>query len=78
MVIKKKKNITEEFTICLSKLEAVEFLGVCRVLSVPLVDKSDEPRKFGALLVDVIQKFSMLNRKQKRDLLKLVAAAGKK
>lgn len=77
MVIK-KKNITEEFTICLSKLEAVEFLGVCRVLSVPLVDKSDEPRKFGALLVDVIQKFSMLNRKQKRDLLKLVAAAGKK
>lgn len=78
MVVKKKKNITEEFTVCLSKLEAVEFLGVCKVLGIKLVNDKDEPRKFGVLLVDVIQKFSMLNRKQKRDLLKLVAAAGKK
>ena len=77
MVIK-KRNLTEEFTIGLSKLEAVEFIGVCKVLGVVLVKDNDEPREFRELLLDSISKFSALNRKQKRDLVKLVAAAGKR
>jgi hypothetical protein len=77
MVIK-KRNLTEEFTIGLSKLEAVEFIGVCKVLGVALVKDNDEPREFRELLLDSISSFSALNRKQKRDLVKLVAAAGKR
>jgi hypothetical protein len=77
-MIIKKRNLTEEFTIGLSKLEAVEFIGVCKVLGVSLVKDKDEPREFRELLMDTISKFSALNRKDKRDLIKLVAAAGKR
>ena len=77
-MIGKKRNLTEEFTIGLSKLEAVEFIGVCKVLGVALVKDNDEPREFRELLLDSISSFSALNRKQKRDLVKLVAAAGKR
>lgn len=70
----KKKNLLEEFTIMLSKMEAVEFLGICKVLKVGIVKNNDTPREFKELLFEVISKFEQLNRKQKRDLMKLLRA----
>ena len=82
----KKRNMTEEFTVALSKLETIEFIGVCKVLGISVVYKEDnkqkkqkkgEPRPFMEILWELIQKYQTLGRKQKRDLLKLVVGAGK-
>lgn len=73
----KKKNLVEDFTIALSKMEAIEFLGVCKVLGIEMVKKDGAPRKFNELLWEVVQKFIALNRKEKKELVKLVRAVNK-
>lgn len=73
----KKKNLVEDFTIALSKMEAVEFLGVCKILNVKLTKDNNEPRPFKEMLFDVISKFSELNRKQKREMVKLIQSVNK-
>ena len=58
-----------------SKLETMEFLGVARILSVPLVIESEDKdiekaqgREFDAILSDMMDAYISLNRTQRRNL----------
>lgn len=69
------------------KLEAVEFMGLARVLKVKLFEEKDAstekledkyaPRDFTDVLEELIHNFNNLNRTRKREILKLVKNATK-
>lgn len=65
-------DLNSRFLIELPKLEAVEFLGVCRVLKVKLMDEQDKPRDFSDLLNDLMEAYSAAGRARKKELLKIV------
>lgn len=86
------KDKTEKLMREIAKLEPEEFLGICKILDVRLVDieenvKEDveggqskveaKPRDFTELWDEVCEKVNALNRNQKRNLDKLVRAATK-
>lgn len=73
----RKKNYLEDFVRALSNLEAVEFLGVCRLLSVSLIKNEDTPRDFKELLYAVIDSYARIKPKKQKELLKLVREASK-
>lgn len=68
-----------EFLKIIPLLEAEEFIGLCKILNVVLVN-DDEPRDFVNLFEDVLKAFLNLNRKQRRNLMKILrnATKGKK
>lgn len=88
------KDKTEKLIREIAKLEPEEFLGVCKILDVKLIDieeyveenveggqskKEVKPKEFTQLWDEVCEKVNGLNRTQKRNLDKLVRAAkGKK
>ena len=65
------------------KLDAVEFLGVCKILGVDIYKdgakslKDSKPRDFTYIWNEVCNKVWALNRVQRRNLSKLVRAATK-
>ena len=64
----------------ISKLEMMEFLGVARMLSVPLVEKDGDEtkgREFDSILSDMMDAYLNLNRTQKRNLDTIIKKAGK-
>lgn len=61
----------DKFILSLSKLNPTEFIGVARVLNVPLLDGKD-PREFEVVFQDVLDHFSKLSREAQRNLLRLV------
>lgn len=86
------KDKTEKLVREIAKLEPEEFLGVCKILGIRLVDveenveenveggrakKEAKPRDFTELWDEVCEKVNALNRTQKRNLDKLVRAATK-
>ena len=86
------KDKTEKLIREIAKLEPEEFLGVCKILGVKLVDieeyveenveggqskKEAKPKEFTQLWDEVCEKVNGLNRTQKRNLDKLVRAATK-
>lgn len=86
------KDKTEKLVREIAKLEPEEFLGVCKILGIRLVDveenveenveggrakKEAKPRDFTELWDEVCEKVNNLNRTQKRNLDKLVRAATK-
>ncbi len=86
------KDKTEKLIREIAKLEPEEFLGVCKILGIRLVDVEDnveenveggrvkkeaKPRDFTELWDEVCEKVNALNRTQKRNLDKLVRAATK-
>ena len=86
------KDKTEKLMREIAKLEPEEFLGICKILNVKLVDIEDsveedveggqskveaKPRDFTELWDEVCEKVNALNRNQKRNLDKLVRAATK-
>lgn len=86
------KDKTEKLIRGIAKLEPEEFLGVCKILDVKLVDieeyvdenveggqskKEAKPKEFTQLWDEVCEKVNGLNRTQKRNLDKLVRAATK-
>lgn len=81
----------DQFIIEVSKLEAVEFMGLARLLKVQLLEKDDtaaenvesikdkyKPRDFHLVFEEVLRNFNGLNRTRKREILKLVKNANKK
>lgn len=56
------------------KLQSEEFLGVCKILGVKLVN-DDKPRDFNDIWADVTDKVENLNRIQRKVLTKLLRAA---
>lgn len=86
------KDKTEKLIREIAKLEPEEFLGVCKILGIKLVNVEEnaeenveggqskveaKPRDFTELWDEVCEKVNNLNRTQKRNLDKLVRAATK-
>jgi len=65
-------------------LEVTEFIGVARILKVPLVELSEEDpthyvaRDFTTVLNDLLQNYELSSRTRRRELLELVRAAAHK
>ena len=65
----------------IAKLEAVEFIGLAKLLGVELLEgkgESEELRPMGDIVEDIMVKFSKLNRKKRRELKQIVRAAGRR
>ena len=62
----------QEFIIEVSKLEAIEFLGLTKIFKISLVDEGGNPREFELLLSDVLDGYLKIGRKQRRELLKVL------
>jgi len=58
----------------ISILQVEEFLGICKILGVPLVE-GDESRSFEDIWADVVDKLGGLNRVKRKNLMKLLRAA---
>lgn len=75
-------NITgeklQEFIRCVSLLSEVEFLGVAKILTVSIVKEDHTPRAADEILGDMIDTFVFLNRKKRRDLMKILKQITKK
>jgi len=52
------------------KLEAVEVIGIARILQVPILTITGDPKQFEDLFSDLLDKFITINRKSARQLLK--------
>lgn len=64
----------EKFLIQLSKLEAVEFIGVAHLCGAHLLQEDNKtPRDFADILRDILDKYETLNRKKRRELEKILA-----
>lgn len=63
-----------EFLSLISKLDPIQFLGLCRIMCVQVAIEK-EPRQFDNIFNDVITKFPTLGRKQRRDIIKVLKAA---
>ena len=66
-----------EFLEDIAKLEAIEFIGLAKLLGVKLLE-GKELRSMGDIVNDVMAKFSKLNRKKRRELKEIVRAAGRR
>lgn len=62
----------QEFIIEVSKLEAIEFLGLTKIFKISLVDEGGNPRDFELLLSEVLDGYLKIGRKQRRELLKVL------
>lgn len=70
----------DSFINTIAKLEPVEFMGLARVLKVPLFTgegEAREPRDFTDVFGDVLESFSKCGRVRRREILKLVKGAAK-
>lgn len=87
-----KNNRTKIFMELLVGLEAVEFVGLCKFLSVRLIKEESESapitlnnetpqkseaRDFSDLFSDLLQKFSELSRPRQRELTKILKKVNK-
>lgn len=61
----------------LPQLSPEEFLGVCHMMNILLLDEQSKPKEANFLINEVINKFSSYSRVRKKNLLKIVAAAAK-
>ena len=71
----------DSFINTIAKLEPVEFMGLARVLKVPLFTgegEAHEPRDFTDVFGDVLESFSKCGRVRRREILKLVKGAVKR
>ena len=63
----------KKFINLLLKLEPVEIIGLARILCVDIIDKENkEIRDFYYILNDIIDKFNMIGRKQRREILSIL------
>lgn len=70
----------DNFINIISKLQPVEFMGLARVLKVPLFTgegEAREPRDFTDVFSDVLESFSKSGRARRREVLKLIKNAAK-
>lgn len=65
----------------IAKLEAIEFIGLAKLLGVKLLEgkgENEKLRPMGDIVDDIMVKFSKLNRNKRRELKKIVRAAGRR
>lgn len=71
-----ENKISGEFLLLLQQLEAIEFIGISKLLGVRLLDDK-EPRDFYILLHDCLEHFEELSRKKRKEILKILKEAKK-
>ncbi len=59
----------------ISKLQTEEFLGVCKILGVSLLNEDKVPKSAFTLFEEIIEKLGTMNRTQRKNLTKLLRAA---
>ena len=67
-----KLDLVNEFTMRAASLEVEEFLGLTRLLSVPLTTDARDHRPFEDVFIDTVAAYGKLGRSQKRDLIKIL------
>lgn len=55
-----------------SKLSEVEFAGLSKILCVPILDKDENERPFEEILSDMMDKFLMIKRGKRKEILKMI------
>jgi len=70
-------KILIEFIELVPTLEPVEFLGLAKILCTDTVDKDMKARPFEDILGDMIDRFVLTGRKQRKDILKVLKNAKK-
>lgn len=74
-------NTTEKqllhFVSQITKLSEIEFLGLARMLNIPLVQQDEDktPRQFEYIMSDLIDKYISLSKTQKKNLKKILHTA---
>ena len=80
-MLKKKNNPSEKefqnFINYTSKLEAMEFMGLVRMLNVDIFknDKEKTPRNFEEIFSEVMDKFIQASPMQRKNIMKILKAA---
>lgn len=80
-MLKKKNNPSEKefqnFVNYTSKLEAMEFMGLVRMLNVDIFkdDKEKTPRSFEEIFSEVMDKFIQASPMQRKNIMKILKAA---
>ena len=69
---KVSSKIVINFLELVTQLEPIEFVGLSKILCVPLVNQKNEPREFEDILSDMIDKFISTGRKQRKDSIKVL------
>lgn len=72
-----KSKSLEKFLNGIVKLEPIEFIGISKILCIPLVDNNKDPRPFENVLEDMIDKFLDINHNTRKEILKIITQAGK-
>lgn len=67
-----KLDLVNEFTMRAASLEVEEFLGLTRLLNVPLTTDASDHRPFEDVFIDTVAAYGKLGRSQKRDLIKIL------
>lgn len=67
-----KLDLVNEFTMRAASLEVEEFLGLTRLLNVPLTTDARNHRPFEDVFIDTVAAYGKLGRSQKRDLIKIL------
>lgn len=62
----------KSFIYAIPKLTAIEFIGICNLFKVKILDEDANPRDFGDLLEECIDVFEHLNKTKKKEILKLL------
>lgn len=55
-----------------SKLSEVEFVGLSKILCVPILDKDKNERPFEEILSDMMDKFLMIKRGKRKEILNMI------
>ena len=69
---KVSSKIVIDFLELVTQLEPIDFVGLSKILCVPLVNQKNEPREFEDILSDMIDKFISTGRKQRKDIIKVL------
>lgn len=67
-----KLDLVNEFTMRAASLEVEEFLGLTRLLNVPLTTDARDHRPFEDVFIDTVAAYGKLGRSQKRDIIKIL------
>lgn len=67
-----KLDLVNEFAMRAASLEVEEFLGLTRLLKVPLTTDARDHRSFEDVFIDTVAAYGKLGRSQKRDLIKIL------
>ena len=73
---KNKNNVSSKTVInfleLVTQLEPIEFVGLSKILCVPILDKDKNERPFEDILSDMMDKFLMIKRGKRKEILNMI------